>query len=526
MRRRALLLAAPLLFPLLRSPVADASSRADRKITVALTPEERAVVEDARDDKLDRYDLVTAAIAASPSSADVKERALSRWNDFVRSISSEAMARPPRARAEWLLATMHGELLNGGYAFYQNDVAQLLDDGTFNCVTSAIVYVAAAEHFGLDVRGVIVPSHVYVRLVLEGVDYDIETTSPRGFLLDRDDAAYAKFLADMRLNLKRRGTALPGGESGEPFYRRELDPIDLIAVLFANRGAQQFEAGKTAAAVDDFARSALLAKDDHDARASRDILLGQMAEQRILKNELHQARELFAFAIRDPGADPKIAERFRDNIAYCWALEAKQKVDKHDYEGALAAFASGSKWSHDEVLRTNAAATYNQWGLEELSGKRYSRASQVFLRAHNEFPSDPVFTQNLRAVYYEWARAKLAAKKPDDALATMRELRKSLPKDAESAKGFASIAVQVAAAKRDASDWDAACAAMDAALDASPDYPDLRSNVAAFWTNAGVAWKRAGMAAKAVDAWERALKLDPTNDAARKNLDHTRQAER
>ncbi|HVO29933.1 MAG TPA: hypothetical protein VMV18_04320, partial [bacterium] len=158
MRSRPMLIVALLL-----AGPAHASSRASRSVTVDLTPAEKLLVDDARDDKLDRFDPVTAAIATSTASQDVKDRAQTRWLEFLNGLTSEAMARPPRARAEFLLQAMHAQLLGGGYAFYQNDVALLLDDGTFNCVTSAIVYHAIAQHFGLDVRGVLVPSHVYER---------------------------------------------------------------------------------------------------------------------------------------------------------------------------------------------------------------------------------------------------------------------------------------------------------------------------------------------------------------------------
>ena len=351
------------LFALLAFPLsASASSRASRTVTAPdLTPGESAVIEDAKDDKLDHFDTVTAAIATSRASAEVKERALGRWHDFLRDIASDGMARPPRDRAEWLLRTIHAQLLLGGYSFFQNDVALLLDEGAFNCVSSAIVYQAAAAALGLDVRGILVPSHVYVRARVDNADYDIETTSPHGFLLDRDDATYEKFLADMRLDMaKKYGRKA----DAEKFYRREIDAIDLIAMLYCNLGAKAVEDGKQALAVAEFARAALLAKDDKYARDSRDILLGQMAEAHILKNELEDARRLFIYAVKDPGGDATIASRFRDNIGYCYALEAKQKVDKKDYEGALAAYAAGAKWDEDPVLRIDDASTSNRWGIE------------------------------------------------------------------------------------------------------------------------------------------------------------------
>lgn len=514
MRRVTLLL--PLVLAASSAP-AHASTRSNRAISVPdLTAGERAVIEDARDDKLDRFDPVTAAIATSRASAEVKERASARWREFLESMAPEAKSRAPAARAEWLLATLHVQLLTGGYSFFQNDVALLLEDGTFNCVSSSIVYQAAAEKFGIDVRGVLVPSHVYERVRIDGVDYDIETTSPRGFLLDRDDAGYAQFLVTMRLDMEKRyGRKI----QSEKFYRREIDSIDLIAMLYANLGAEAVEQGKQPLAIAQFARAVLLAKDERYARDSRDILLGQMAETHILKSEFEEARRLFAFAIKDPGSDATIEKRFKENIGYCFALEAKQKVDRKDYEGALASYSAGSKWSSDPAFEIDEVATYNQWGLEELASKEFARSAAVFLRARNEFPKNAAFAQNLKAAYFEWSQAQIAARDYDGGLATARALRAKLPEDADTKRVFAFSAAKVAEAKSDANEWDAATALMEEALAACPELPGLRANVAAVWTNAGVAWLRAGDGAKASAAWKHALDTDPAASAARTNLD-------
>ena len=94
------------------------------------------------------------------------------------------------------------------------------------------------------------------------------------------------------------------------------------------------------------------------------------------------------------------------------------------------------------------------------------------------------------------------------------------PNDAESMHVYAVIAVKVAQAKMDGGDWAGACAMMDDALAAAPALPGLRANAAAVWTNAGVAWLRAGDDAKAESAWKHAIEVDPaSSSAAKTNLD-------
>ena len=178
-----------------------ASSRADRKLAIPdASPAEAALFADVRDDVLNAHDAVTAAIAASKAAPADKVLALRRWEQFLDVMVVEGASMKPARRAEVLLDRMHELVLTRGYYIDQNDMVVTLKTGTYNCVTSALVFQAAGKRMGLDVRGVLVPTHVYVRVVIDGVSFDVETTSADGFLLARDDDAYRKFLKQMQLD--------------------------------------------------------------------------------------------------------------------------------------------------------------------------------------------------------------------------------------------------------------------------------------------------------------------------------------
>jgi tetratricopeptide (TPR) repeat protein len=509
---------APLLF-LLVPLSAHATSRATRTVTIPdLGAEEKALFDDVRDDKLDHYDPVTAALVGSTASSRKRTDGATRWGQFLDQMKHELAGKDAKTQAQQLLTKLHQLLLTGGYDFSQNDMAVLLTEGRFNCVTSAIAYQAAGQALGLDVAGVIVPSHVYVRVVVGRVSYDVETTSPSGFLLDKDDGAYAAFLAKMKLDSERKtGRKFPS----EKFSRSDVDAIGMVALAYANRGALAVEAGDDPAAIGLFARTSLLAQDERYARDSRDLLLEQAAERRIADDDLDGARALLRFAVKDPGGDPTIVAGLKENIGYAWAIEADQRLQADDYQAAIDDYAEGQKWSNDPALPHNQKAAWSVWGLKELSDKRFDKSAALFERAHKLYPDEKEFTQNIKATYFQWTQAELADKDCDGAMTAARALRADLPGDPDADAVFASTASSCADVLAAGGDWPAATALLEQAIKEAP-RAGLSRKAAAAWTNAGVGYVKSGDEDKAAHAWKRALELDPTDVAARTNLDQLR----
>lgn len=508
---------------LIATAAAVAGPRAERKITIPdATAVERALFEDARDDKLDRHDLVTAAIVSSSLGAAEREQAIAKWKKFLADLADadrDEKGKPlsSRDKARVTLTRLHEKLLTGGYDFYQNDIGTLLTKGTFNCVTSAIAYQAAGASLGLDVRGVLVPSHVYVRVVADGVEWDVETTSPSGFLLAQDDAAYAKFLEKMQLDTeKKAGRKILRGEK---FTRRETDPIGVLALLYANRGAFAMEKGRQREAIGFFARSALLAEDDRYARDSRDLLLAQAAEKSIADGDIDEARRLLKFAIKDPGGDPIVRQRLTENIGYTWELEAQHHLDAKRWESAFSSLTAAREWTSDPAIAHNQKATLNMWGLEELDAKRFEKAADVFYRAMKAFPEDPDFGQNMKAVYSAWTASLLAANDFDGALTRSRRAIEVLPDDPQVPEIYANAASRYGEMLGNKGEWAAAIPLLEDAYRIAPNAAYVKEDLVVAHTNAGVAWAKAGRKQKASAAWKRALELDPRSAAAKTNLE-------
>ena len=112
---------------------------------------------------------------------------LARYGATLRKLSDH------RQRGRYLLELLHHDIFEtaggqlGRYRASQSQLTVTLDDGTYNCISSALLYLVTARAVGLDARGVKMPHHAFVEVRLPGGErVDVETTSPRGFGLRRD----------------------------------------------------------------------------------------------------------------------------------------------------------------------------------------------------------------------------------------------------------------------------------------------------------------------------------------------------
>ena len=109
------------------------------------------------------------------------EKALQTF-DSLRSIILEpeimSLAEEDRGRA--VLKLLYRDILKH-YVAGQTKFDEALFSGNYNCVSSALLYMAAAKTAGLDVRGQKTPDHAFCSVYISGKKIDVETTNPYGF---------------------------------------------------------------------------------------------------------------------------------------------------------------------------------------------------------------------------------------------------------------------------------------------------------------------------------------------------------
>ena len=146
----------------------------------------------------------------------------------VELLSSPELPLNGRERAEYILTFMHRKFLNT-YSLYQTRVDTLLADGTYNCVSSAVLYMILAKSAGLDVSGVMTRDHAFAQVHINGESVDVETTNPYGF----DPGSRREFHDQFG---KVTGfTYVPARNYRD---RAAISPIELVSLILSNRVAE------------------------------------------------------------------------------------------------------------------------------------------------------------------------------------------------------------------------------------------------------------------------------------------------
>ncbi len=113
-----------------------------------------------------------------------------------------------------------------GYRFDQSRLTEIFRSGKFNCISSSLLYIVCARYFNLLVKGVEIPSHIFVQLETEkGTVIDIETTVKNGYGIIHDEKFYSRSSQGWFRNRK-----LPQSTYRDYLQRKIHEPY-ILAVL-------------------------------------------------------------------------------------------------------------------------------------------------------------------------------------------------------------------------------------------------------------------------------------------------------
>lgn len=205
-------------------------------LSIDVSPAEQQLFADAADGQLDEWSLEQASILASGVVDKDKRTVLLKQLDRLHAQAKKNLAKTsdPFKKAQRLLKFLHKKSLRAGYVEKQTDVSTLLNKGTYNCVSSAVLFTLVGRRAGLDIRGVEVPDHAFA-IVYDGSRHaDVETTTKAGFNPARNRGAIKAFA-------EKTGFAyIPGSNASK---RRETTPLGLIALIYYNHGVTHSKAG-------------------------------------------------------------------------------------------------------------------------------------------------------------------------------------------------------------------------------------------------------------------------------------------
>ncbi len=167
-------------------------------------------------------ELISASLIASGVSGDSLELYTARLTALVD--SAPRRSGSTAEDAEILLEWMHENVLSR-YILTQTKMDVLLDKGTYNCVSSAVLYLILVRSRDMSVHGVLTADHAFCRV--DGID--VETTTAYGFDPGTRREAVDSFTG-------RTGfTYVPPGNYSR---RQDIGEKELISLIYQNRLAE------------------------------------------------------------------------------------------------------------------------------------------------------------------------------------------------------------------------------------------------------------------------------------------------
>jgi len=200
------------------------SGRVSLYSEVRIVPNDAMLAIGAMSEPLSLEALIRAAFLASGADDNEFDNNVERVLEIIDSLAPLA-SLDIASRGEAVLEWMHENLLTR-YMELQTSLRVLLEKGTYNCVSSAVLYMLLARGIGIPVYGVLTEDHAFCHIpaVGESDGIDVETTTKHGF-----DAGSRELARDSFTN--RTGFVyVPVGKQ-----RKNIGEKELISLIYRNR---------------------------------------------------------------------------------------------------------------------------------------------------------------------------------------------------------------------------------------------------------------------------------------------------
>lgn len=292
---------------------------------------EATLLADAADGTLHELSLLQASMIAS----GVADRDVAREAERARAALQPAIARARTQRSgaprgAVLLRALHDTVLRD-YQLTATEIDDVIHTGQFNCLSSALLFVVAAEDLLEHPRAMVTRYHAFARVSVDGKAADVETTTPLGFAADRTklmtpdyvkkiagaDTSPAELLADLK-------------------HPEELPALSLIAALYSNRAVGLVKRGDLAGAAVALDRARRLATGAFRERLSawRGGVLNAGAVALVDEGRLDDARALLELALEGTSGDT--GKLLLGNLANVRLRQADEAMARKDWTATLA----------------------------------------------------------------------------------------------------------------------------------------------------------------------------------------------
>ncbi|MFP6604449.1 MAG: hypothetical protein VB862_18100, partial [Pirellulaceae bacterium] len=405
-----------------------------KSVAVKVSEDETSLFKDAADGKLDQWSFAEAALLSNGILEAKKRQQYLAQIDRITEQAKIAVksAQTPYEKGETLLKWLHANIMDGGYEKYQTDLSVILDNGKFNCVSSATLYNIIGRRLGLDVRAIEVPEHAFSIQYVGTRHADVETTIAAGFNPARDSRILKRFTQQTGFSY------IPDRHADK---RREVTNIGLLAITCYNHGYYHSDKKQHAEALVDFFRALNLDPEFPSAIQAVVGTLGSWSGELIAQGNFEQALEVSSVALRLAPEDKRFLHNqqalwqtwalseiennnrqealeiltraakampkagFEEMRAYAYIYPGEKLAQAQDWEAALKLAATGLKTLPavaQKELRSWRNNVFNRWTITTIDKKDYAATADILEQAIKADPQERDFLRNIGFVVQEW----------------------------------------------------------------------------------------------------------------------------
>ena len=417
-----------------------------------LTPPELAALQGVEQAKLgDAHALLALAIASSGDRRDAATYAdiTARVDQFL----ADEKPTIDAAADDWhkgyeLNRAMHRQFFGGertelgSYDFNQARLTGIFTSGHYNCLSSAVLYTVLARAFGLPVRAVVVPTHVFVEVGAAAgspgrAPIEVETTSDTGFDWVHDARFYREDAARWSGNRGLRPVTFE-----DYTHRTIIEPYRLMAL--AMRDARSGDTDPDRHRLRELA--ALV--DTDDVETQRDRAQTIVNESIALYDAKAWRTTARMFDVVEPAMDALGAATHDAQTgqlvswttwSYAHALAIVGRADE-----AMARTKDGyarldPTWPDAEKLRNNYASVLNDRLCGLIAKKDYAKAVELYGAYRDVCRADRVCASNVAIVYGNWSADAQNAGDWQSARQALQHSAAELPYDSSSRDALADL---------------------------------------------------------------------------------------
>ena len=524
-------------------------TRLSGSIDLKLSAEEKQLFEDARDGKLDETSFGEASLLSSGITDDQRRKSLLSKIDALEADCKRLIPNDLSdfERGERLLEWLHSGPFRQGYVEAQTDVSTVLDQATFNCVSSATLFNILARRMGLDARGIEVPDHAFTILYDGTKHVDIETTNRRGFNPSRNRQALDSF---------QQATGFVYIPDSNRSKRREVGEPGMVALSYYNHGVTALKKKQYGAAMVKFFKA--LSLDPNNKSAVKNVMasLGNWSRQLYDEGQTENSLEVLQVGrelapndyqikhnhkaiwqrhvqtlVNSGKADEALAqltaahERTQDRQlaelqSWVFVLEGQKLVAAKDWKRAMENVNEGLKVVDQQArkdLQKWKDSIVFSWSSELIDQKKFSETVDV-LEIGLKDSSDWKLKQRVAYVAQEWSRQETKDSGTAAGHALINELAERFPKNYRLKKLAGGLADRDAKAFIDAKDFESALKVYQTARELNPDNRQIKGREKSVWMMMAKPHLEAKQWDKAADIYERAHQSLPSERAFKQNL--------